>query len=272
MKFLPFIFLFICSYECKAQELFVFADPASNMPAKSIALEMTGKFPYSKSGSRFRNRYLPLVMAGINKNLMVNVSSSFSNYYSTSGLQFDGGKIYARYRFFSNDDVHKHFRMAAFGAAGFATHKNIYDEMGLDGNSDGVQAGLIATQLLNRFAFSVTGSYLKTFAKDEAEPQHPFNRSGQAVGYSLSGGYLLFPREYTSYNQTNVNLYLELLGSKSINTSGYMVDVAPSVQLIFNSNTKINIGAAFQLEGNMLRVGQRTLQVAVERAMLNVWK
>ncbi|WP_299512721.1 hypothetical protein [Mucilaginibacter sp.] len=33
-----------------------------------------------------------------------------------------------------------------------------------------------------------------------------------AVAYTLSAGYLLFPKVYQNYNQVNVNLYTELLG------------------------------------------------------------
>jgi len=40
-------------------------------------------------------------------------------------------------------------------------------------------------------------------------------------------------REYTSYNQTNMNLMLELLGQVNMNTGYSFFDIAPSVQFIF---------------------------------------
>ena len=272
MKSLLIFLLFIFKYECKAQELFVFSEPASNMPAKSIGLDVTAKFPDSKFDGHFRHRYIPEVMVGVNKKLMVNASSSFSNYYGLNTLLFDGARVYARYRFLSNDDVHKHFRMAAFAEAGFSTHTYIYDETGLQGDNNGVQTGLIATQLINRFAVSATASYMRIFMKDKAEPQNMLNRSSHMFSYSLSGGYLLLPKEYVDYKQINVNLYLELLGSNCLDSDCYMVDLAPAVQLIFNSNTKISIGAAFQLQSNMLRVGQRTFKIGLEKTILNAWK
>ena len=203
---------------------------------------------------------------------MVNVSSSFSNYYRLDMLQYDGAKIYTKYRFISIDDVHKHFRMAAFAEAGLSSHTYLYDEMGLEGDNDGVQAGLIATQLINKVAVSATTSYLRIFVKDKATHHDVLNHSTQEFGYSLSAGYLLLPKEYVDYKQMNLNLYLELLGGKCLDTDLYFVDLAPAVQFIFNSNTKVNIGARFQLKSNMLRVGQRTLQVGLEKTILNAWK
>lgn len=273
MKLLFIITLLFFTSKCEAQELYVFSEPASNRPAKSIAFNVTAKYPESKYNSYFRNRYVPQVVAGINKNIMVNVSSSFSNYYRLDMLQFDGARIYGKYRFLSNDDVHKHFRMAAFAEAGFSTHSYLYDEMGLEGDNDGVQGGLIATQLINKFALSASASYLKIFIPESEAAHHQvLNHSKQMLAYSLSAGYLLLPKEYVDYKQMNLNLYLELLGSKCLDNNHYMVDIAPAIQFIFNSNTKINVGARFQLQSNMLRVGQRTLEVGLERTLLNVWK
>ena len=272
MRILFIITLFIFTYECKAQELYVFSEPASSRPAKSIAFNVTAKFPDNRYNSYFRNRYIPQVMVGITKNLMMNASSLFSNYYSLDLFQYDGVKIYAKYRFLSNDNIHKHFRMAAFAEAGLSSHTYLYDEMGLEGDNDGVQAGLIATQLINKFAVSATASYLRIFVKDKATHHDLLNHSTQEFGYSLSAGYLLLPKEYVDYKQMNLNLYLELLGDKCLDTDLYFVDLAPAVQFIFNSNTKINIGARFQLKSNMLRVGQRSLQVGLERTILNAWK
>ena len=79
------------------------------------------------------------------------------------------------------------------------------------------------------------------------------SRIYQAMNYSLSAGYLLLPREYTDYKQTNVNIYTELLAQQSLERKAYYVDLAPAVQFIFNSNAKLNIGYRFQLKGDMLR-------------------
>jgi hypothetical protein len=272
MKISIFILLLIFTYHCNAQELYVFSEPASTRPAKSVAFNITARYPDSRYNSYFRNRYLQQVIVGINKELMISAGSAFSNYYRLDKLQFDGARIYTKYRFLSTDNLHKHFRMAAFAEGGFTRNAYIYDEMGLEGDNNGVQVGLIATQLINKFALSATTSYLRIFTKNEAEHHSVLNHSSKMMSYSLSAGYLLLPKEYVDYKQMNLNLYLELLGSKCLDNNHYFVDIAPAVQLIFNSNTKINIGGRFQMQSNMFRVGQRALEVGLERTILNCWK
>ncbi|GEO11202.1 hypothetical protein [Segetibacter aerophilus] len=272
MRILLIITTLLIAYGVAAQELFVFAESASSRSAKSVALNVTAKLPDNKDNTYYSNRYVPKVIVGVDKKLMIDASASFSNYYRLDRLQFDGAKIYGKYRFLSVDDVHKHFRMAAFAEGGFSNHSYLYEEMTLEGDNDGIKAGLIATQLFNKFALSATTSYTKIFVEDAATHHDVLNHSTQMVSYSLSAGYLLLPKEYTNYKQINLNLYLELLGDKCLDNDRYLIDLAPALQLIFNSKTKLNIGARFQLESNMLRVGQRTIQVGLERTILNVWK
>jgi hypothetical protein len=91
------------------------------------------------------------------------------------------------------------------------------------------------------------------------------------VNYSLSAGFLLFPLEYTDYNQTNVNLYAELLGSRNINfpSERYYVDLAPSIQFIFNSTSKLNLGYRFQLSGDIDRMANKSFMISYEYIFLN---
>lgn len=272
MKALFIIHLLILTISSTAQELYVFSEPASARPAKSIAFSVTARYPDNKNNTYFRNRYQPGVVVGINKHLMINASTSFSNYYRLDMLQFDGASVYAKYRFLSTDNVHRHFRMAAFAEGGLSSHAYLYDEMGLEGDNDGVKVGLIATQLINRFAVSATTSYLKVFTENEAEHHALLNHSTKEFGYSVSAGYLLLPKEYADYKQMNLNLYLELLGGKCLETDRFFVDLAPAVQFIFNSTVKLNVGARFQLQSNMARVGQKSLQAGLEWTILNAWK
>jgi hypothetical protein len=55
----------------------------------------------------------------------------------------------------------------------------------------------------------------------------------------------MLPKEYTGYNQTNVNLMLELLGQVNMNTGYSFLDIAPSVQFIFLS--KMRLDAAYRI-------------------------
>lgn len=260
--------LFIIS-AVSSQELYVFSEPASNMPSKSIGLKFTARYPNREDGV-FKQRYMPEIMFGINKNWMVHLSTTLSNYYQKKVL-FESGKAYVKYRFLSNDDVHKHFRMAAFADAGFTRNPYIYMDANVDGDNDGVQLGLIATQLVNKLAVSATASYMKVLGDDKKgllNQTHSYNM----VNYSLSAGYLLFPKEYVDYKQTNVNLYVEALGMRGLDKSHYAVDLAPAIQFIFNSNSKINVGYRFQVSGNMTRIAKQVWQVSLERTILNAWK
>ncbi len=85
-------------------------------------------------------------MFGLNKNWMVHAAVSVSDMHEEKFI-FESLRLYAKYRFLSIDDVHKHFRMAAFGAASYSRNHLDHNEINLMGDQSGVQAGLIATQL-----------------------------------------------------------------------------------------------------------------------------
>ena len=249
------------------QELYVFSEPASNMPSKSISLKLTGRFP---SSADFSQRYMPEAMIGINKYLMVHLSGTLSDFY-TKNLQPESGRLYVKYRFYSKDDIHKHFRMAAFADVSFSKSPYTYEETNLEGDNSGFQYGIIATQLLNKLAISTTWAYSKLF-KVNADKLFLNNPSYHFLNYSLSAGYLLFPKKYTSYKQLNVNAYAELLGAKSLQNANYNLDLAPAIQFIFNSNSKINVGYRFQLSGNVTRMASNTFLVGFEHTFFNFWK
>jgi hypothetical protein len=236
------------------------------MPSKSMSLKLTGRFP----GNDGKQRYMPEVMIGINKNWMVHISTTLSNYY-TENLRFESGRAYAKYRFYSNDEVHKHFRMAAFSDISLTRNPYLFHEVTLEGDNNGAQVGLIATQLVNKLAVSGTAAYTRVFNKEIAH-QHEGTPSYDMLNYSLSTGYLLLPKNYTDYKQTNVNLYFEMLGMRSLDQKHYGLDFAPALQFIFNSNTKINLGYRFQVAGNMTRIANKAFLVSVEHTLFNIWK
>jgi hypothetical protein len=71
-----------------------------------------------------------------------------------------------------------------------------------------------------------------------------------AVAYSLSAGYLLLPKSYTSYKQVNVNVYAELLGKSNPGYAQSYLDVAPAVQFIFNSVCRLDLSYRAPLFNN----------------------
>lgn len=252
-----------------AQELYVFSEPASNMPAKSISAKASAKIAKSTMDNRWMQRYTPEIMFGLNKKWMVHGAATFSDMFSNN-VRWESARVYAKYRFLSRDDVHKHFRMAAFGEFASGRNRKQFDEVSLEGDHSGAQAGVIATQLWNKLAVSGTASYLYyTGPKDKSFPQpHPY----QAVNYSVSAGYLVLPVKYTSFNQTNLNVYAELLGQRTLDMKGYYVDFAPAIQLIFNSNAKLNFGYRYQVAGDMHRMSERGWLISFERTFLNAFK
>jgi hypothetical protein len=249
-----------------SQELYVFSEPASNMPAKSVAVKISSRFQKGFHSGGFEQRYTPEIMLGLNKNWMVHAASSFSDMY-TGDLRWEAAWMYVKYRFLSIDNIHRHFRMAAFVEYAYSRNALFYDELSLQGDHTGIQGGLIATQLLNKLAISSTISLLKvTSEKPKLFPDaFPFS----SLNYSLSAGYLVLPVSYTSFNQTNLNLYVEMLGQRTLDRPLYFMDVAPALQLIFNSNAKLNVGYRFQLNSNMHRMSRTSWLVSYERTFLN---
>ncbi len=255
-----------CNGTALGQELYVFSEPASNMPARSIAAKLTSRFQKGYHSGSFEQRYAPEIMVGLNKNLMIHAATSFSDMYSNS-LQWESAWLYAKYRFVTVDNIHRHFRLAVFGEYAYSRNALFYDELSLQGDQSGVQGGIIATQLLNKLAISSTLSFLQvTSEKPETNPDlYPYS----AFNYSLSAGYLLLPFNYTDFKQTNLNLYVEMLGQQTLDKSLFLTDLAPAIQLIFNSNLKLNVGYRFQLNSNMHRMSQNSWLVSIERTFLN---
>jgi hypothetical protein len=215
---------------------------------------------------------MPEIMFGLGRKMMLHVSSTFANMH-TNDFRFESVSMYAKYRFLSNDEVHKHFRMAVFADASYTRSPFHYDEITLMGDKTGVEAGLIATQLVNKLAVSATVSHTQLLDKSRFNKVlYIPERNYSSVNYALSAGYLLLPIRYTDFKQTNLNLYVELLGQQTVDRRTHYIDMAPAVQFIFNSISKLNIGYRFQLSGNMDRMTNNSVLVSYEYTFLNALK
>lgn len=252
-----------------AQELYIFSEPASNMPAKALGLKYSGKFLENKNNSKWEQRHGVEVQLGHNKKWMTHLATTVSDMYSPN-VRWESFRVYSKYRFLSLDDVHKHFRAAAFGELSHSVNPVMFEELNLEGDQSGVRGGIILTQLVHKLAVSSTLSYIQSLQERMKNAAHSHNY--QSFNYSLSAGYLLFPRTYKSYNQTNFNLYLECLGSRALDTKTSFLDLAPAVQLIFNSNSKLNAGYRFQVYGTMKRMANNSFHISFERTFLNALK
>jgi hypothetical protein len=267
------ILLTLFSTVAVSQELYVYTEPASNMPAKSISAKVTGMFSDDNHSGRTLQRYKPEVMLGLSKEWMAHGSVTISNMHQDKFI-FESARLYAKWRFLSRDDIHKHFRMAAFGAVGYSRNDLNFNEINLSGDQSGVQVGVIATQLWNKLAVSGSASLNEIIHKYRWDDVHRDQHAFEAINYSLSAGYLVLPFEYKDYRQTNLNVYLELLGGRNIDWEAekYYLDLAPAIQFIFNSTDKLDFGYRYQIAGDISRMANKGFMISYEHVFLNVLK
>lgn len=274
MKNLTTGLLFILfSHVASSQELYIYSEPASSVPARSISIKLKGHLVTEDNiYGRFSKRFMPEITVGINKNLMARVYATIADMH-TNNTKYESVGFYAKYRFLSRDGIHKHFRMAVYVDASATRAPFHYDEITLMGDKSGAGAGIIATQLWNRFALSATIGHTQVLDKSRKNDViYVPSRNYQAMDYSLSGGFLVLPLEYRDYNQTNLNIYCELLAQQTLDRKTHFVDIAPAIQLIFNSNVKFNVGHRFQVAGNMDRMANSSWLLSFEAVFLNAMK
>lgn len=226
-----------------AQELFPFSEPASNMPSKSIGVRITNEFMKDS-----KHRFMPEVMIGHHKNLMSHGQAFFSNL--DGKYKFEGLSAYAKYRFISIDEVQSHFRMATYTRVAWSKRPTYTEDLNLEGDNSGIQLGVIATQLIHKLAISGSVSYAAPF-NDNSRQLAGFDAPSEHINYSLSTGYLLLPFVYKSYKQPNFNLYLEASGKTSLESGKSYLDLAPAIQAILNSRTRVDLGYNFQIAGGI---------------------
>lgn len=269
MRYLFIVFLVLISFQIEAQELFVVTEPASNVPAGSIGIRVAQSLMNKEIGSGSLYNLSPEVTWGVNKNVMVRAAAFLNN--NSHDLQGKGAGVYAKYRFFSVDDLQSHFRMAAFGRYSWNNSKMLYQGIDLTSGSSGYEAGIVATQLINKLALSSSFSYsestdnLENYAFSELESKHAFN-------YTFSVGRLMYPKRYTSFKQTNINTMLEFVGQTLSSSGKSYLDIVPSVQFIINSQARIDIAYKKELYSSMLRAAPDGFYLKLEYTFFNVTK
>lgn len=239
------VFLLGIGLRSHAQELYVFSEPASNMAAKSVGIRLTNEGIFNAGAM---NRTIPELMVSFNKKLMVHAQGFFSD--MDGGYRLEGASVYAKYRFLSIDEAQKHLRIAAFGRLSTSKRPVYSEDINLEGDNSGAQAGIVVTQLLHKLALSGTISYAKAFDVQD----HQINgmaQPDQLLGYSLSSGYLVLPVVYKNYNQPNFNVYFEMLGKTNPANGKSYLDLAPAIQVIINSRTRIDLGYRFEVAGGI---------------------
>src|SRR5574343_229851 len=217
------IILFLIAMSCQnvlSQELFVVTDPASNVPANSLAVNVMQSLFKEEMKSGYNYHFMPEVTYGLNKNIMFRASAFISN--RSNQLVTEGGSFYTKYRFYSSDDLNSHFRMAAFGRYSF-NNADIHQEQ------------------------------IEILGHNKADYPFPNDMGDNATNYTLSFGKLMYPKKYTSFKQTNINLMVEFVG-QTINENGKSyLDVVPAIQFIFNSQARLDLAYRQELISSMLR-------------------
>ena len=289
----------------QAQELFPMDENASNVPKGVLGARLFDEsYPESESfhpsKSTLRNLFGVRLMYGLLSRLTIEATATESNHhgsefppnlafhthngsqsvYSTGNFargvqypyQYNGVLFYAKYRVLSLDGQNSHFRVAVYGEWSNVNVAHDETEPDLLDDTKGYGGGLIATYLKNHFAVSATGgvempSAYNGYSPDiYGGPDVPTELIyGNAIDYHLSFGYLLYPRHYISYEQTNINIYVEFMGksygqaqviqygfkSLPIQTplleAGNYVDVYPGAQLIIKSNLRVEASVGFPL-------------------------
>ena len=101
--------------------------------------------------------------------------------------------------------------------------------------------------------------------------EFPALQSNQAINYSLSAGRLILPKTYVGYKQTNMNFMIELLGQTLLGNGKQFLDIASSVQFIFNSQTRVDVGYKWQLYSDMQRTSTNGFLIRVEHLLYNIF-
>lgn len=266
------IALFICllllsSFRAAAQELFVYSEPASNMPAHSVGLRATNWLMSEQGTGRLNYHLIPEVMWGIGPRWMVHAEGFFSNRGGTLGAE--GGGFYAKYRCYTSDSLYRHLRAAAFARVSVNNARIHQDEIAVNGHNSGYQLGGIGTLLLHRQALSATLYYEHAFDNAGGEA-FPAAQPRDALNAVLSTGRLFYPRRYTGYGNLNVNGMVEMLVQQLPANGRFYIDIAPSVQFIINSDTRLDIGYRMELAGNEVRTAPNGFLVRIERLLFGV--
>ncbi|WP_374950951.1 hypothetical protein [Mucilaginibacter sp.] len=246
------------------QELYVNTEPASNMAARSLGIRLENQ---GFSDPSFKNRTTLEAMYGATGKLMLHGAAYLSDFYQP-GQRFEGGSFYGKYRFYSQDTVQAHFRGAVFGKAAISSNPYTLQEIALEGDNTGIQAGIIFTKLIHKVAFSGSASYLRAF--DNPGNVLPILGARNGIAYTASAGLLVLPKNYTSYNQVNLNIYAEVLGKTNPGYGQSYLDVAPAVQLIFNSVCRLDFSYRTPLYNQMQRNSANMYLVRFEYNFFNL--
>ena len=250
--FLFFLILVIIFNDSYSQELYINSEPASLIPKGTKVVRLSYSniiIDESNALGDVANAFLmtPSLAYGLSKKIMISTSFQFANRPYEQGLVpnfgFNGFKFYSKQRIYTTDKQKNHTRLSSFLKYSFHKDNFMKGNIDLDLQNKGFELGLIGTQLIKKLAISITSAY--TRANDiNDDSNNLINLS--TFKNSLSAGYLLLPRKYKSYKQTNFNLYLEYLTNTVMNKTfpvrynRFSSTLAPGLQFVILSRSRLD--------------------------------
>ena len=250
--FLFFLILVIIFNDSYSQELYINSEPASLIPKGTKVVRLSYSniiIDESNALGDVANAFLmtPSLAYGLSKKIMISTSFQFANRPYEQGLVsnfgFNGFKFYSKQRIYTTDKQKNHTRLSSFLKYSFHKDNFMKGNIDLDLQNKGFELGLIGTQLIKKLAISITSAYIRANDIND-DSNNLINLS--TFKNSLSAGYLLLPRKYKSYKQTNFNLYLEYLTNTIMNKTfpvrynRFSSTLAPGLQFVILSRSRLD--------------------------------
>ena len=259
MRIFLVLFLSFIPSLSSAQELYINTEPASLIPKGTKVVRLNHHSIFLNGTNIMGGIGNAIIMSpsisyGLSKKIMVSGSFQFSNKPYEQDMMpnfgFSGFKIYSKHRILTTDKQKYHTRLSSFIKYSYHDNKFMKDNLDIELQDTGFEFGIIGTQLINKLAISVTSAVTRISNIDEKYT------SGSTVKWqkinlntiqnSISAGYLLFPRKYKSYKQTNFNLYLEYLTNTILTRNfpdryhKFSSTLAPGIQFIIMSRSRLD--------------------------------
>ena len=247
MRVFFILFILIYSYKVSAQELYINSEPASLIPKGTKVVRLTNSNIFldgSNIMGSIGNAFIvtPSLSYGLSKKIMLSGSIQFANKPYEQDMMpnfgLNGFKLYSKQRILTTDKQKYHTRLSSFIKYSYHEDKFMKDNLDLELQDTGFELGLIGTQLINKLAISITTAVTRISNIDE--------KNLNTFKNSISAGYLLFPRKYKSYRQTNFNLYVEYLTNTILNKEfpvrydKFSSTFAPGIQFILLSRSRLD--------------------------------
>lgn len=273
-RLLTLLLLLFFSASTYSQELYIVTHPAANLSKNRI--EFRNNIMSYDNFKYYHNSF------ALNYGLLGNLTIYNDVYYTLEkGYQFFGNyEFAARYRFLDIDKRNYHLRFALQSGVLVPVNSTpiVSDEIEYElhpghtvkfynfanditvpsvdfhtTDNYTIRNDFIVTNLINKFAITGEMGYNINIPKSDF-------KFGNYFDWSLSMGYLAFPSQYKSYDDININLYLEnkayyfgknkFLGSEIANSGGFRLDSYLGIQSIFFSSLMLELSYKIPVHSN----------------------